>query len=56
MIQAVKATFEDGVFKPDEQPGLSAAAFYAKFSFVAFPSNPFHLAIAIESVEKLFKQ
>ena len=34
----------------------AAAAFYTKFGFVAFPSNPFHFAIAMDSVEELFDQ
>jgi GNAT superfamily N-acetyltransferase len=30
----------------------SAVAFYAKYGFLPFPSNPHHLAIAIETVEE----
>jgi GNAT superfamily N-acetyltransferase len=32
----------------------AAAAFYRKFGFLAFPTDPHHLAIAMESVERLF--
>lgn len=32
----------------------AAAAFYGKLGFLPFPTNPHHLAIAMESVEKLF--
>jgi GNAT superfamily N-acetyltransferase len=31
-----------------------AAAFYAKYGFLAFPSDPYHLAIALETVEEAF--
>jgi GNAT superfamily N-acetyltransferase len=30
----------------------SASAFYAKYGFRPFPSNPLHLAIAMETVEE----
>ena len=30
----------------------AAAAFYAKYGFLPFPSNPHHLAIAIETIEE----
>jgi hypothetical protein len=30
-----------------------AAAFYAKYGFRAFPSNPHHLALALETVESV---
>jgi GNAT superfamily N-acetyltransferase len=30
-----------------------AAAFYAKFGFIPFPSNPYHLALALEAVEEV---
>jgi hypothetical protein len=33
----------------------SAAAFYAKFEFQPFPHDPYHLAIALETVKKLFR-
>ena len=32
-----------------------AAAFYAKYGFLPFPTDPHHLAIAIETVQKVFK-
>jgi GNAT superfamily N-acetyltransferase len=32
----------------------AAAAFYRKYGFLPFPTNPHHLAIALESVEELF--
>jgi GNAT superfamily N-acetyltransferase len=32
----------------------AAAAFYRKYGFLPFPTNPHHLAIALESVETLF--
>jgi GNAT superfamily N-acetyltransferase len=31
----------------------SAAAFYAKYGFLPFPSDPYHLAIALETVEQV---
>ncbi len=30
-----------------------AAAFYAKYGFLPFPSDPHHLAIAIETIEEV---
>jgi GNAT superfamily N-acetyltransferase len=31
-----------------------AAAFYAKYGLLPFPSDPYHLAIALETVEEVF--
>jgi hypothetical protein len=31
-----------------------AAAVYAKYGFLPFPSDPHHLAIALETVEQVF--
>jgi GNAT superfamily N-acetyltransferase len=31
-----------------------AVAFYAKYGFLPFPSDPYHLAIALETVEEVF--
>jgi len=33
----------------------AAAAFYARFGFLPFPTNPYHLAIALETVDRLFQ-